>query len=709
MAIDVSEIKQGEGFRPAHRLKRLFAPRSVALIGASDRSNWSKPIHHALTVYGFTGQLYYVNPRGGTAHGQKLWTSLSALPEVPDLVFVMVPAHAVPGIVAEAAALGVGAVEVLSSGFSEEGPEGAALQERLATVSRESDIPVLGPNNLGFVNVHERIGLFPMAESEPLPAGSVAMVSQSGNLASQVQTLARTFDVGLSFVVSTGNEVDVTVGDVIDYLVDDESTAAIGVFLEMVRHPERFLAACRRARQAGKLVVVLKAGRSEAAARSALAHTGSLVGDDAIIGAALEAAGAVRVDTLEDLVAVADVFTRIGEIPGTRVGLVSISGGAGDIASDLAEQLGLTLPDLSSATKEVLTDILPSYGTPQNPLDMTGLVVPKPEIFGQGVAAVASDESIDVVIAVTEAEHTAADLNDGMLAGLLVAANSAPRPTLLATTTVRPVAPSTAGLRAEGATPGVSYGLDRVLTSISAIADWTKGEGTLREENARHLEFSDIGPSQGTWSERRSRELLERAGVPVVPVVFVRPGEELPTQPEGLYAIKIVSDEILHKSEVGGVKLNIDAADLPAAVREILDTVAANAPGVNLEGVLVSPMRSGGVELLVGAVRDPDWGCVLAVALGGIWTEVLADVQRIALPADAGSIRRAIERLRGFPLLDGARGSVPADLNSLVSIVSAVGELAVALGPNLAALEVNPLRVDGTTIEALDAAVIWND
>jgi acyl-CoA synthetase (NDP forming) len=698
--------------RGSHRLNKLFAPTSVALVGASDRSAWSIHIHNALGVYGFPGSVFYVNPRGGTAHGHTLVTSLAELPVVPDLVFVMVPASAVIGVLEEAAVLGVPAAEILSSGFAEIGPAGAALQDQVKALADRTGMAILGPNNLGFTNVHAKVGLNPTQDTTPLRAGPVAMISQSGNLAGQIQTLARSFDVGLSLIVSTGNEVDVTAAEVIDYLADDPNTQAIGVFLETIRHPDEFRAGAERARANGKLVIVLKAGRSEAAARSAMAHTGALVGDDKVIEAALTASGVIRVDTLEDLLATADVYTRVGAVAGRNLGVISISGGAGDIASDLAEPAGLQLPDIAADTHAELTALLPDYGTAQNPLDMTGLVVGVPDLFGDGLAIFERDPNFDMVIAITEAEHYAQSLEDGMLPALLRAADASSVPTLLVTTTVHSISPETLNLRGQRKMPAVSWGLERVISALSRLADWSEyptSEGVIPPPE---VDAADLGARVGVWSEARSRALLKRNGVPAVPSVIVSTGEGAVAAVAGLngpFALKVVSDEIPHKSDVGGVRLGIAADDLTSEVDQLLSVIASNAPTATIDGVMISPMRVGGVELLVGVVRDPEWGCVLAIAMGGIWTEVLQDVQRVALPASADTIRTAILSLRSAPLLTGARGATPVDLDRLTEVVDSIARTAQGLGTNLAALEVNPLRVDGSTIEALDAMVVWND
>ncbi|GHF36914.1 acyl-CoA synthetase (NDP forming) [Amycolatopsis bartoniae] len=714
MTTTMDQAPADSGGRPGgrHRLSPLFEPRSVALVGASDRNAWSGLVEHALRAYGFDGEVYYVNPRGGTAHGHELATSLSSLPRVPDLVYVMVPAARVYGVLEEAAVLGVPAAEVLSSGFAEVGPEGLVLQNAIAELASRTGMAVLGPNNLGFANVRAGIGLTPMGQDAPLRPGSVAIVSQSGNLGGQLSTLARQFDVGVSVVVSTGNEVGVTAGDVIDYLVDDPGTTAIGVFLETIRRPDDFRAACLRAHAAGKLVVVLKAGRSEAAARSAMAHTGSLVGDDAVIEAALTAAGVVRVDTLEDLLATADIFTRVGPIRGNRVGVTSISGGAGDIAGDLAEPLGLQLPQIAPETAAGLAEVLPSYGTAQNPLDVTGAAVADRELFGKGLALMSADPNIDVSIAITEADHMAATPEDGMLAGLLSAAENSPVPALLVSTTVRTYSDTTLRLRREHPMPAVAWGLDRVLTALSLLARHARAHLLDTTADAGPLDVTGLGPATGTWSESRSRALLEREGVPVVPATVVRDGATAAGLVAGSadrYALKIVSPDIAHKSDVGGVVLGVAAADVPAHVDALLTHIAAAVPGASVDGVLVSPMREGGLEFLVGVVRDPDWGAVLAVGMGGVWTETLRDVRRIALPADRDTVRDAILELKAAPLLQGARGSAPIDVDRLADVVWRIGDLARRLGPDLAALEVNPLRVAADGIEALDALVVWND
>jgi acetate---CoA ligase (ADP-forming) len=696
------------------RLSRLFTPRSVAILGASDRSSWSHRIRGALANAGYEGAVHYVNPRGGTAHGEVLHRSVGEIGVVPDLIYVMTPADASLAAICEAAKLGTRSAIILSSGFAEAGAAGLDAQQRLAEVAREHDMAVLGPNTLGFANPARRTVLMPMQAGDELTAGAIGVVSQSGNLAVQVMNMARSFDVGISLLVSTGNELNVSACDVLDYLVADEATRVIAVFLEAVGDPPAFRDACLRARQAGKPVVVLKAGRSDAAARAALAHTGALVGDDAIISAVFAASGVIRVDCMEDLLTTADAFARSGPVRGRNLAVVTISGGACDLAADRAEALGLSYPPLADATISRLREILPGYGTPQNPLDVTGAAVADPRLFGAALSTVAADPAVDITVAVGEIEHHAPDSAWGLdsITAMTAAARQATRPVIFANTTIHTISPGARAVRHELGVPGVFGGMDRVLAAVARIADWSAAPvtapATWRAPPRPPLGRQD---QPGTWSEVAARDLLERAGVPVIPGILARSPQEAADAAEQFdvpVSLKIVSPDIVHKTDVGGVALNLTGRD---AVIEAADRVrtaaAARVPQARIDGILVSPMRPDGHDLLVGVVRDPAWGPVLAVAIGGIWAEVLDDVRRIALLCDRAAIEAAIRALRGAPILLGSRGLPGVDLAKLVDVIAAFADLAVSLGEDLAAIEVNPLRVASDRIEALDATVQW--
>lgn len=714
------------------RLRRLFTPRSVAIVGASDRSSWSHRIRGALLSIGYEGEVFFVNPRGGTAHGATAYRSVSEIGRVPDLVYVMTSAGASLAAIAEAARLGTRSAIILSSGFAETGPEGLAAQQRLAEVAREHDMAVLGPNTLGFANPARRVVLMPMQPGDELEPGAIGVVSQSGNMAVQVMNMARSFDVGLSLLVSTGNELNVTATDVLDYLVADDATRVIAVFLEAVTDPAAFRAACLRARQAGKPVVALKVGRSEAAARAALAHTGALVGDDAIISAVLAASGVIRVDSMEDLLTTADTFVRSGPIRGRNLAVVTISGGGCDLAADRADSLGLRYPPLGEGTLGKLRDLLPSYATPQNPLDATGAAVADAPLFGAAIAAVADDPAVDVTVAIGEIEHHAPDSAWGLdsITAMTAAARQAPRPVIFTNTTIHTISPGARAVRHELGVPSVFGGMDRVLAAVARIADWSAAPVSPAVQTHPPAPVPPVGETPpwpgpadspglparaGTWSEADARCLLERGGVPVVPAVLAGTPEEAAAAAARFgtpVAVKIVSPGIVHKTDAGGVALNRDGReDVIDAARQVLAAAQRQFPAPRVDGILVSPMRPEGPgvhDLLVGVVHDPDWGPVLAVAMGGIWAEALADVSRVALPCDRAAIESAVRGLRGAPVLLGARGVPGVDLERVVDAIAAIAELAVSLGDDLVAIEVNPLRVTADRAEALDATVQWH-
>jgi acetate---CoA ligase (ADP-forming) len=702
-------------------LRRLFTPRSVAIVGASDRSAWSHRIRTALRGIGYDGEVFYVNPRGGTAHGEVLHPSVADIGAVPDLVYVMTAADASLAAITQAAQLGTRSAIILSSGFAETGPAGLRAQQAIAEVARAHDMAILGPNTLGFANPARRTVLMPMQPGDDLTAGAIGVVSQSGNMAVQIMNLARSFDVGLSLLVSTGNELNVTATDVLDYLIADEATRVITLFLEAVTDPAGFRGACLRARDAGKPVVALKVGRSEAAARAALAHTGALVGDDAVISAVFAASGVIRVESMEDLLTTADAFVHAGPIRGRNLAVVTISGGACDLAADAADALGLRYPPFADATIGRLRDLLPDYATPQNPLDATGAAVADAPLFGAALTAVAADPAVDVTVAIGEIEHHAPDSSWGLesITAMTAAARQAPGPVLIANTTIHTISPGTRAIRQELGVPSVFGGMERVLAAVARIADWSAAPRS--DPAARPAQPSGPRPRQapdepgrsrtGTWSEAAARQLLEQAGVPVVPAVLAASPEEAAAAADRFgtpVAVKIASADIVHKTEAGGVLLDRDGpAAVLAAARDVLAAARRHAPQASIDGILVSPMQPDGFDLLAGVVRDPAWGAVLAIAMGGIWAEALGDVRRVALPCDRAAIEAAIRGLRGAPVLLGARGGPAASMAALVDAVATLADLAVSLGDDLVAIEINPLRVFADRAVALDATVQW--
>lgn len=695
------------------RLREFFRPRSFALVGASDKSTFSALLYRNLVAAGHEEATYLVNRRAERVHGRRAHASCQDIGRPVDLAFVMVPAAAVGEALRDAAAAGARGALVLSSGFAEAGEEGRRRQQQLVDLAAELDLLLLGPNVLGFTNVAAGVPAMVLADPPTVP-GHVALISQSGASCGAMKDFAALSGVGLSHVITVGNEAMITVGHLVDYLVDDEQTRAIAVFMEGVRQPEVFAAAARRAAAAGKAVVVLKAGRSELAARAAASHTGALVGDDRVIDAVFARHGVIRVDTIESMLVTAGVAAHTGPLARPGVGVVSISGGACDILADLAQDAGAALPELSPATTERIRAVMPSYGHVQNPLDITGAAILDPSLWEETVAAVGQDPGVGVVVAVNSLpwrEDGEPFYGQKYVDAIGAGAARSTAPVLYLTQVTQPIGAQARAVLDQGGLTHVVPGLHLGIDALARVARWSlERERIAGEEQRGRVRLRDVDPVP--LSEVQARALLEDAGIPVVPAQHVRSAAEARAAAGrfgGPVAMKIVSADLPHKSDVGGVRLGVDAAAAAEAYEEIVAACAAKAPEARLDGVLVSPMRPDGLELLVGVTRDPDWGLMLAVGLGGVLVEVLDDVALTPLPVSPDRARSMLQSLRGAALLRGVRGRPGADVDALAETVSAVGRLAEELGPRLESLEINPLRVAGERIEALDALVTWCD
>ena len=696
------------------RLASLFRPRGVALVGAANKSMFSAIAYSNLVQFGWADRAHLVNRRGAETHGRPTVTSCTEIDAPVDVALLMVPQAGTLDALADAAAAGIGNAVILSSGYGEAGPAGRQAQQELVEEAHRLGIAVLGPNMLGFANFVDGI---PVVAIPGLPqqAGSVALLSQSGASSSAMCDFADQAGVGLSYMVTLGNEAMITAGHVLDYLVDDPQTRAVAVFMETIRDPDTFRRAATRAAEAGKAIVVLKAGSSELSARTAAAHTGALVGDDRTVDAVFRDLGVIRVDTIEDMLITAGVAAHTGRLSEPGIGVVSISGGACDIFADRAEDFGAQLPALGEGTVKALTEVMPDYGTVQNPLDVTGAAIIDPSLFTSTITAMSADPSIGVLAVINGApwkDEPGPYAAQSLLNAIGAGAAAASVPTILVNQVMQPITARTREVLDLAGIPYTVCGLSQSVLALSRIGWWSQvtGDRAASTGTGAGLPVPAAADRTGAWSEARARDLLTAAGIPVVPARLATTADEAAAAAaefDGPVALKVVSPEVLHKSDIGGVRLGVRGeADVRAAF-DAVHAAGATVTGARIEGVLVSPMRSGGTELLVGVVRDPDWGPMLAVALGGIFVEVLKDSALTPLPVTPARARELIEGLRAAPLLSGVRGGTPADLDRIADVVARVGDLALALGEQLESLEINPLRVDGATVEALDAVVTW--
>lgn len=689
-------------------MRRLFYPSSIALVGASERSPWSHMLNDNLVRLGYQGKVYAVNRSGNPAHGFPGYRSCTAIGEPVDVAYLFVPVDAVLDAFADVVQAGIKSVVILTSGFAEAGAAGTELQDRIVSMAREAGAIILGPNCLGYSNLTIRAPLTPAPNFLPVLPPQVALVSQSGATNAQIADLAHDLNVGISLYIATGNEAMLDIAACVNFLVEDESTRVVMVFAESIRDTATFAAAARRALEKGKAIVVLKVGTTELTAKVAAAHTGSLVGDDRVFDAACRQLGVIRVHTLEDLLMTAAVFAYTGPLTRPGVGVVSISGGACTLIADRAQAHGVNLPDFSTQTKERLKRLVPGIADPVNPFDITGLAMRDPTVFEQALEAIAADPAIGFVLAVYELPwndkwHKVPQL-ESIGRGL---AKLGQRGALL-NQMLRPITGKSRAILAETGIPAAFGGIEAVSRALGALTAWSGRAGTTQPP-PRPITLKAARPV----GERQLLEYLAAAAVPIIPATLVHTRDEAVDAATRIgfpAVLKIASPDIAHKTELGGVCLNLnDAHAVGRAFDQMMTRVRAAKPTSTVEGVLVSPMRTEGIELLVAVSRDPQWGALLTVGLGGIWVEVLADVQSMLLPADPSQIKAALLRLRGAQLLQGYRGSQPVDLNALAQVIENIGSAALALGPKLLTLEVNPLRASGTSSEALDALAIWSN
>jgi acetate---CoA ligase (ADP-forming) len=707
------------------RLQAFFAPESLALVGASENSGWARFIVASCATTGFAGPLTAVHPRATRAFGLPVVPNLRDVPEPADLAFILAPVHAVEGVLDDMGAAGIPNAVVLASGYREAGEEGRALEDAMMARAVANGITLLGPNCLGFVNAHTGSAPYALALPAPLIAGPVGVALQSGALASVVLAFAKAHAIGLSVLTTMGNEAMMTTADVLDYLVEDEATRVICLFLEEISDPVGFARMAEKADRAGKPIVALKVGSSPAGQEAALAHTGSVAGDDAVVDAALRQLNIIRVASLEELLITGAALAYHRWPGGRRMGVLTLSGGSCDIIADAASAQGLVIPEFSPETAAAITAHLPPFATAQNPLDVTGFGV-LANLSGRTGFLTAADHALDIAVqdpnldfvlftgvTLPEArppdEPTARTL-EARVEWLAQRMASAPIPVIPAGSTCVNVSDYGRGLLTRH---GISFlgGLDLGMSALGHALRWLENRGRVRPLLAAPAAAPVLAGSAvaGPWSEAAARRLLTAAGVPVVPgelagsaahAVAIARKVGLPV------ALKICSAQITHKSDIGGVVLGLGSEAEVRAGYEKVRAAGEAVPGASIDGVLVTPMRTGGTELLAGVTLDPTFGPVLAVGLGGIWVEILKDTSLRVLPVDAAEVKRMLGELRGWPLLQGARGAAPANLDAVAEAIAGLGRTALSLNGALRALEVNPLWVDGDQVEALDVLVV---
>ncbi|MBD9665376.1 acetate--CoA ligase family protein [Variovorax sp. VRV01] len=693
-----------------HGLDALFKPRSIAIFGASDDVTkiGGRPLQF-LQKYGYAGGIYPINRKGGLAQSLQAYASLAELPAVPELAVIAVPPAGVLDAVQDCAQRGVKAAVILSAGFSEMGEEGSRLQARIGEVARTSGMRIVGPNCLGAIGVPDKsIATFSVALESSFPAaGPVGIVSQSGNLGSFTLRLAGERGLGVSRMLTTGNECDVDIADAIASLAADPGTSVILCCMETCRDGAKLRQAMAMAREAGKPLVVLKVGVSEAGSAAAASHTGALAGSDAVFDAVLREGGALRVPSIELLLEVGHALSVVGpaRVPGGhRVAVLTASGGFGVLLADAASAQGLALPRLATQTQARILSAVP-FAAPSNPVDMTAQVSSRPEVLARMLDAVARDDSCDALIL-----QSANAFHVPRLRGVFLEALAQVRkdhPACLILLCAR--APDDVRARLNAMGFPVVEGIDAACATVAALLRFG-ARGSARAVPPA-IDRAPLA-AEAFATEASAKAVLAEAGLPVPREAIARSfGEALAAAREMGFplVLKIVSPDIAHKTEAGGVFVGVRSeAQLREEYDQLLARVAQKAPGARIAGVLVAQMVQGGVELILGTKKDPVFGPMVMVGLGGIFAEIFKDVALQPAPVDEAQATAMLRSLKAFPLLDGARGRPKADVPAAAQAIAALSRFAVRHADSVSEIDINPLVVleQGRGAHALDALLV---
>nr|WP_314074389.1 acetate--CoA ligase family protein [uncultured Roseococcus sp.] len=688
-------------------LDPLISPRSFALIGASDDATriGGRPIAY-MKERGFKGAIYPVNPKRATVQGLPAYPDVASLPAVPDVAVVAVPGEAAIEAIDALGQKGCKAAIVFTAGFAEVDEAGAAAQDRLVATAKKHGMRLLGPNCLGLFN--DSIGFYPTFTASfdsgwPVPGGRIGIASQSGAYGTHLFSLARDRGIGANIVVTTGNEGEVALGDVLGWMAQSPDIDVICAYAEGIRESEKFLAALRLARANRKPIVMMKVGRSELGGAAAQSHTASIAGDDAITDAVLQEFGVVRARNTEELLDIAYAATKRIYPAENTLGVMTVSGGAGVLISDAADAVGFPMPAMPQAAQDKLRSLI-SFCAPRNPVDCTAQAINQIEMVGEFTRSMAVDggySSCLIFFSQVGGSRSVAPKIRGQLKAVMEE-----HPDRLWALSI--IAPPDMVREYEADGFLVFEDPTRAVTALHALGRF--GQSFAKAEAVAGLLPKVTLPAQ-TPTEAEGKRLLAAAGVPAVPERGCAEVEAAVAAAKEFgfpVVLKILSPDILHKSEIGGVLLDIDGE---AAVREgfatLLARAAERAPGARIEGVLVAKQIKGAVEMALGMVRDPVFGPVAMVGLGGIFIEVLKDVTFRRCPFDAAAAEEMIRSLKGFPLLDGVRGRKKADVKALAEALANLSTFAAAAGPQLVSIDINPLLVlpEGEGAYAADAVL----
>lgn len=685
----------------SHSLKTLLNPRSVAVIGASeDQTKFGGRLYKTLLHHRYAGAVYPINPGRDSLFGIKTFPSVSATPTAPDMVIMALPRDKVKGEIAACAERGAKAGIIITSKFSDAGPEGLALEREVVAVAAAHGMRLIGPNCLGLISPVNKLVLCssPALNVDHLIEAPIGFISQSGALMGTLFDRSHGMGIGFSHCVSVGNQADLELNDFIEFLIEDERTQVICSYVEGIKSPQRFVELARRARAAGKPWLMVKAGATADGSRAAYSHTASLAGDFAALKAVCERENVVMLDDPLDMLSLARAMVRYPRRAVRNVAVITTSGGGGAITADQLSHAGIPLARFGAATAEGLAEHY-SEGQAANPIDVGGRKHEGTDELGVVTAELAlADPATDLGLMVLTTAPDVPGLTRQLADGADKPAAGG-KPTLYVMLPGRVAVPA----RAHLVERGLPY-VDTLAEAMSVLKGW-KAWSDFREPAAPVRPahgYAFERPAAGLLGEAASKALVGRAGLPVNREVLVRSADAAVDAAGSLgfpLVLKVVSPDIAHKSDVGGVALGIaDANDLRERFARMQSRIAEAAPHARIEGYSLQAQESGELELIIGARHDAQFGAQVVVGAGGVLVELLKDVAVLPAPVDAASARRAVETLKVAPLLGAYRGRGALDVDAVVDAIVRLGWLAHDLSQSAAPgedfeIEVNPLKV----------------
>lgn len=696
-------------------VSQILKPESVAVIGASeDLTKFGGRLYKLLVQHRYAGAIYPINPKRESLLGIPAYPSIDKTPTPPDLAVMAVPRDAVKEAVRACAAAGTKAAIVITAKFSDAGPEGAALEREIVEIARAGGMRLIGPNCLGLISPANSLSLCasPALFVERLPVGEIGMVSQSGALMATIFDRAQTRGVGFSHCFSIGNQADMELCDFLDFLIDDADTRVICAYIEGLKDAERFLACARRARAAGKPLLAVKAGRTEHGAAAAFSHTASLAGSYEGFAAACRETGVLLMEDTDAMTMLAACLARQGAPSSVDVAILTTSGGGGAIAADRLTDRKIPLARYTEGTVAALREHFSDEAAAANPIDM-GAAKAGGSIAVSGFAMMRlmEDPQVGVVLCPITTAPDVKRICESIVEGAEAAGGGAgAKPWLIV------LQPGQAGDAAREMLRGrgvfYSDSLDEAIAVVRAYRDYLALAPSERPARPEGLAVAEAGGLEGALGEDAAKALFAAYGVPVnrgAVAPDAAAAERLAEGFEAPFVVKVASPDIVHKSDVGGVALNLATpADVAGAVREMSARLAEAAPGARIEGYLVQEMRSAPLEMFIGARNDPQFGPMVTVGAGGVLIELLKDVAVARAPVAPEQARAMIDRLAVAPLLRGWRGAGPLDMGALADAVSRLSWMAADLGERFEEMDANPVLVgpEGEGCVAVDARLL---